>query len=189
MAPDAMIMPLRAFDENGASDLFMIARAVRYAVDHGAQVINMSFGNAADSAVLRSAVAYAVSRGVTVVASAGNGHSLALQYPAAYPGVLNTAATNLSDVKAAFSNYGSTVDIDAPGVNIISAFPGNLYGLVNGTSFSAPIIAGTAALIRSLGADAPTNIGAAGVNIDLLNPLFAGQLGHGRIDVRTAVQP
>jgi subtilisin family serine protease len=126
---------------------------------------------------------------VTVVASAGNNSSSGLQYPAAYPGVINTAATKLSDVKASFSNYGSTIDIDAPGVNIVSAFPGNLYGLVNGTSFSAPIIAGTAALVRSLGLDPATSINAAGVSIDALNPGYAGQLGHGRIDILEAVNP
>jgi len=189
VAPNAMIMPLRAFDDNGVSDLFRIAKAIRYAVDHGAQVINMSFGNPSDSAVLRTAVAYAISHGVTVTASAGNNGSSNLQYPAAYPGVISAAATKLSDVKAPFSNYGSSIDIDAPGVNIISAFPGNLYGLVNGTSFSAPIIAGTAALIRSLGADATTSINSAGVNIDALNPAYAGQLGYGRIDILGAVNP
>lgn len=189
VAPNAMIMPLTAFDGNGSSDLFRIAKAIRYAVDNGAQVINMSFGNASDSKSLRTAIEYAVSHGVTVVSSAGNSHSAAPQYPAAYPGVLNTAATNLSDIKAAFSNYGTSVDIDAPGVNIISAFPGNLYGLVNGTSFSAPIIAGTAALVRSLGADASSRINAAGVSIDALNPGYAGQLGHGRIDILGAVNP
>ena len=189
VAPDAMIMPLRVFDETGGSDLFRIAKAVRYAVDHGAQVINMSFGNPSDSPVLRTAVAYAVSRGVTVVASAGNDNTSNDQYPAAYTGVITVASTLISDVKAPFSNYGDDVYIDAPGVNVISAFPGNLYGLVNGTSFSAPIIAGTAALIRSMGADAASRIAEAGINIDALNPAYSGELGHGRIDILQSVHP
>jgi subtilisin family serine protease len=190
VAPNAMIMPLRAFDNNGESDIFMIAKAIRYAVNHGAQVINMSFGTPTDSRVLQTAIAYAISHGVTITSSAGNNNTSTPQFPAAYSGVIAAAGTTLADVKATFSNYGASIDIDAPGVNIIAPFPGNLYAIVNGTSFSAPIIAGTAALVRSMGVtDATTRINSSGVNIDPLNPTYAGQLGHGRIDILDAVTP
>jgi len=190
IAPDSMIMPLRAFDDNGSSDTFMIARAIRYAVDQGAHIINMSFGTPDDTAVLRTAVGYALSRNVILTASAGNNNSSMPQYPAAYPGVLATAATNLQDVKASFSNYGTPVFVDAPGVNIISAIPGNLYGIVSGTSFSAPITAATAALVREkVMTGIASIIGAGAVNIDPLNPNFAGQLGKGRIDILKSVNP
>jgi subtilisin family serine protease len=113
-----------------------------------------------------------------------------VQYPAAYAGVLTTAATTLQDVKAAFSNYGLPVYVDAPGVNIISAAPGNHWALVSGTSFSAPMTAAAAALVRALGiTGAATRIGSGAVNIDALNPSYLGQLGHGRIDLLNAVNP
>jgi subtilisin family serine protease len=190
IAPDAIIMPLRVFDDSGSSNTFMIARAIRYAVDRGAQVINMSFGLAVDTAVLRNAIAYAQSKKVILTASAGNDNTSLLQYPAAYPGVLSTAATNLLDVKAPFSNYGPQVYVDAPGVNIISTVPGGVYGIVNGTSFSAPIIAGVAALLRANGVlDVASRIASGAVNIDPMNPGYAGQLGQGRIDVLKSLSP
>jgi subtilisin family serine protease len=190
IAPGAIIMPLRAFDDNGASNTFMIARAIRYAVHNGAQVINMSFGTPTDAAVLRSAIAYAQANNVILTASAGNDNTTVPQYPAGYSGVLTTAATTLQDVKAPFSNYGTTIDIDAPGVNIISTVPGNLYGIVAGTSFSAPIVAGTAALMLAEGStNVSSGLANGAVNIDAQNPGYAGQLGQGRIDISKSVTP
>src|SRR5438093_64305 len=113
MAPDAMIMPLRAFDDKGCGTTYNIAKAVKYAVSHGAQVINMSFGISGQTQTLKKTIGEAVNAGVTVVASAGNGNTAVPQYPAAYPGVLGVAATNLTDVKASFSNYGSTIVVSA----------------------------------------------------------------------------
>jgi subtilisin family serine protease len=190
IAPDAMIMPLRVFDENGSADLFMIAKAIRYAVRHGAQVINMSFGTSADSAVLRSAIAYAQERNVTLTASAGNNNSSVPQYPAGYTGVITTASTDLQDVKAPFSNFGGQVYLAAPGVNVISSFPGNLYGSVSGTSFSAPIAAGTAALLHAMGSTAvASGLAAGAIDINDNNPGYAGQLGYGRMDILNTVRP
>jgi len=183
-------MPLRAFDDNGNSDLFTLAKAIRYARRNGAQVLNMSFGTLTDAKVLRDAIEYAKSGNVLLVASAGNNNSSAPQYPAAYPGVLAVAATDELDVKSSFSNYGSYVFVDAPGSHIISAVPGSGYSIANGTSFSAPMVAGMGALVRALGsANASTTIGQSTVNIDSRNPQYSGQLGHGRIDVLTAVKP
>ena len=190
IAPGSMIMPLRAFDANGQSDLFTLAKAIRYAVQNGAQVINMSFGSASPSRSLQSAIQYAQQHGVTLVASAGNDNTSIPQYPAAYSGVITAAATDLFDHKAAFSDYGSDIYVDAPGVNIISAYPGGSYSLVSGTSFSAPAVAGTAALVRSLKTTGiATAIAGGSVNIDSQNPNYAKQLGYGRIDVLRAVKP
>jgi subtilisin family serine protease len=188
VAPGSMIMPLRAFDENGTSSVFTLAKAIRYAVRQGAEVINMSFGTLAPSRTLEEAVNVAAVAGVTLVASAGNNNTSQPQYPAAYPNVMAVAATDLADIKAWFSNYGSHIFVTAPGVHVISAYPGNLYGVVSGTSFSAPFVAGTAGLIRSITDTAPGNrIGPAARNIDLRNPWYAGRLGHGRLDVYSAV--
>jgi thermitase len=190
IAPDSMIMPLRVFDDNGSADLFTISKAVRYAVDHGAQVINMSFGTLDNSQALKSSVNFALSRDVVLVASAGNNNTPAPQYPAAWTGVVTAASTDLWDQKASFSNYGSDVYVDAPGVNIFSTYPGGSYAIVSGTSFSAPMIAGTAALIRAQQYSGVTaNIAAGAINIDSKNPAYAHQLGYGRIDVTQAVHP
>jgi subtilisin family serine protease len=189
VAPDAMIMPLRAFDDRGCGSIYNIAKAVRYAVNHGAQVINMSFGVTGEGHTLQNAIADAVKAGVTVVASAGNDNTAAPQYPAAYPGVLSVAATDLADAKAPFSNFGSTVFVSAPGTNIISAYPGGYYAELSGTSFSAPMVAGEAALLRSEKTSGWTRSIATGVvNIDAVNPNYVGQLGSGRIDLVKALQ-
>jgi subtilisin family serine protease len=190
VAPDGMIMPLRVFDDRGSADLFYIAKAIRYAVQNGAQVINMSLGTLEDSKAIKSAVDFAVKNNVALVASAGNNNTSAPQYPAAYPGVITTAATDLLDRKASFSNFGQSVYVDAPGVNIFSSYPGGYYSVASGTSFSAPIIAGTAALVRSLRATGVSNSIAGGaLNIDSRNPNYVRQLGYGRIDVLRAVKP
>src|SRR6058998_1902473 len=189
MAPDAIIMPLRAFDDKGCGTTYNIAKAVKYAVSHGAQVINMSFGISGQTQTLKKSIQEAVNAGITVVASAGNGNTAVPQYPAAYPGVLGVAATNLTDVKASFSNYGSTIFVSAPGSNIISAYPGGYYAELSGTSFSAPMVAAEAALLRSLKTSGWKNSIAAGVdNINALNPAYIGQLGTGRIDLLKALQ-
>jgi subtilisin family serine protease len=190
VAPESMIMPLRVFDDNGSADLFTISKAIRYAVDHGAQVINMSFGTLEHSQAIKNSITYASNRNVVLVASAGNNSTSAPQYPAAWTGVVTAAATDLWDQKAAFSNYGSNVYVDAPGVNIFSTYPGGSYAVVSGTSFSAPIIAGTAALIRAQqSSGVAAKIAAGAVDIDSKNPAYAHQLGYGRIDVTAAVNP
>src|SRR5207247_9833011 len=146
--------------------------------------MNMSFGIPFASNSLQSAVQYAEQNNVLLAASAGNRNTSMPQYPAAYRDVMGTAATDLLDQKAAFSNYGSYIFVDAPGVNIISAYPGGLYGIVSGTSFSAPAVAATAALVRSLRTNGVADAIASGaVNIDSKNPGYAKQLGFGRIDV------
>ena len=189
VAPDASIMPLRAFDDNGNSDLFTLAKAIRYARRNGAQVLNMSFGTLTDAKVVRDAIEYARAGNVLLVASAGNNNTSAPQYPAAYPGVLAVAATDEEDVKSSFSNFGGYVWVDAPGSHIISAVPGSGYSIANGTSFSAPMVAGMGALIRSMSyTDTPGKIAKATVSIDTRNPKYVGQLGYGRVDVLRAVK-
>jgi subtilisin family serine protease len=190
VAPKAMIMPLRAFDDNGNADTFTLAKAIRYAANNGAHILSMSFGTLKDVKVLREAVQFAQNKNVLLVASAGNNSTSAAQYPAAYSGVLGSAATDLFDVKGWFSNYGtSNVVLDAPGVNIIAPYPGNRYSIVSGTSFSTPAVAGEAALIRSLKSTGVASYLTGNVvKIDNRNPNYVGKLGYGRIDVLNAVK-
>ena len=190
IAPGSMIMPLRAFDNNGQSDLFTIAKAIHYAVQNGAVVINMSFGTPGSSQLLQSEIQYALQKNVSLVASAGNDNTSAPQYPAAFTGVIAAAATDLFDYKAGFSNYGSYIFVDAPGVDIISAYPNGYYSVVSGTSFSSPAVAAEAALVRSLNSTGAANaIAGTAVNIDARNPNYTRQLGYGRINVLRAVKP
>ena len=187
LAPDALIMPLRAFDDSGMGDAFQVAKAIRYAVRNGAQVINLSLGFSANASEVSSAIDFATAHNVVVVAAAGNSGSSQPQYPAAYNHVIGVGSTDLHDVKATFSNYGDSVFVMAPGVNIITAYPGG-YALASGTSFSCAMAAAEVALIQSLTTTSAYNtVGATAVNIDSLNRGYAHQLGYGRIDVLAAV--
>jgi subtilisin family serine protease len=189
VAPDSRIMPLRVFDDSGKSDVFSIAKAIRHAVNNGARVINLSFGMSQSYSAIQNSLAYAASNHVVVVTSAGNQNKQTPQFPASVSTVISVAAVNHQDVKASFSNYGSTVYLSAPGVNIISAYPGGRYGMVSGTSFSAPMVAAEAALIMAVKTSDPkTTLGAAIVNINVQNPLYIGKLGKGRVDVLSAVR-
>jgi subtilisin family serine protease len=188
VAPRAMVMPLRVFDDNGLADIFTISKAIRYAVKNGVSVINLSFGISTNSRTVQEAVAAAVAANVVITASAGNANSSTPQYPASYASVISVAATDMFDQKGSFSNYGSSISVDAPGVNIISTYPGGYYTVVSGTSFSAPIVAGEAALIRSKQAVGVRDAIILGtVNIDAQNPKYAGKLGKGRVDVMSGL--
>jgi type VII secretion-associated serine protease mycosin len=130
-----------------------LARGIRYAVRHGAGVINMSLGSATGSRQLRAAIGSAIAHGVVVVASAGNGGAAAgrfspYSYPASYTGVISVAAVGPDHRRAPFSDRNSSVVLAAPGVRIVGAFPGG-YVAVNGTSPASAFVAGVAALIRS----------------------------------------
>src|SRR5882672_3972106 len=151
VAPKAKILPLKAFSSNGTGQLSNIVAALYYAVQHGANVVNMSFDVTSPSPALTQAAAYANKAGVVLVASAGNGNTNAPVYPAALNNyVIGIASTTNWDSRSSFSNYGTTdVWIAAPGENIISTFPGGTYGSASGTSFSSPIVAGTVSLMLS----------------------------------------
>src|SRR6267142_2658321 len=187
IAPGSMIMPLRAFDDDGHTDLFTLAKAIRFAVDHGAQVINLIFGSFTPSLAINKAVQFAEASNVLLVAAAGNGKTSQPEYPSAFTGVLAVAATDLSDTKGYFSSYGSHVFVTAPGVDIFSAYPLGYYSIVSGTSFSAAAVAARAAVVRSMRTTGVADSIAGGsVNIDGQNPIYAQQLGTGRIDVLSA---
>jgi len=189
VAPGAMIMPLRVFDPTGAGDVANVSSAIRYAADHGARVINMSFGMSDISDPLQSAITYAWQRGAILIASAGNANTSAPHYPAAFDEqVLAVTATDPNDVKAGFSSYGSYVDVSAPGVSVYSTYPGGQYAWWDGTSFAAPLASGEAALVLSSGRGAD-RITSRVVDITPLNPNYLGQLGSGRIDCLAAVSP
>lgn len=147
----AKLMILKALNSAGGGEYAIVAKALRYAADNGANVINMSFGTYFDSTELSTAVDYALSKGVTIVAAAGNNNQNQLLYPAAYPKVISVGAVDSSGQRASFSNYGNNLDVMAPGLNVLMAnyVGNNSYAYGSGTSFAAAHVTGLASLMLS----------------------------------------
>jgi hypothetical protein len=185
-APTAQILPLKAFSANGQGNLSNIVAALYYAVQHNANVVNMSFDTTVPSPALSAAIAYANQSGVILVASAGNENTSARVYPASLNhSVMGIASTSDYDVKSSFSNYGSAdVWIAAPGENVMSTYPGGTYASSSGTSFSCPLVTGTVALMLDARPGAnQAKASAALAHAQRLTP----NLNHGRLDVYQAV--
>jgi subtilisin family serine protease len=186
VAPKAQILPLKAFSSNGTGYLSNIVAALYYALQHHANVVNMSFDLTSNSPSLTQAVSYANKAGVVLVAAAGNESTNAAVYPAALNNyVVGIASTTNWDTRSSFSNYGSMdVLIAAPGENVVSTFPGGTYASASGTSFSSPLVAGTAALMLSARSSLNQSQAASSLSHAIkLTP----DLNHGRLDVYQAV--
>lgn len=184
-APGARLMALRVFDATGSGDSYAVVRAIYYAVDHGAAVINMSFSLAAPSKELREAVAYARRRGATTVAAAGNRGERTLVFPAGYAATIGVAASTDSDELADFSNFGAQLAVvAAPGAGVVSAFPGGLHAAGWGTSFSTPFVSGVAALLvgEAAALTTPAQVETAIARGALRRTAFAGAVESGRLD-------
>lgn len=198
VAYKAQIMPLKVLSASGAGEVADIAEAIRFAADHGANVINMSLGGMGDSIVMKSAVDYAHSKGVVIVAAAGNADSNSASFPARYPNVIAVSALDSTGAKAPYSNFGAGVDISAPGGSTAESEAGGIlqetidpqtgapiFATFQGTSMAAPHVAGVAALIRSAGIENPDEIAAVlkksarVVKEDPFNYYGAGQLDAG----------
>jgi hypothetical protein len=186
VAPNATIMPLKAFRADGTGYTSDVLRAIYYAVQNHANVINMSFSFPDYSVEMLRAVYFANRRGLVAVASVGNDGREEWLYPAGYVGlVMGVASTTNNDTRSSFSNYGQPlVWVDAPGEGIISTYPFGTYSAGWGTSFSTAFVSGAAAVLRSVGGQ--------------LNPLIASEalshayyispdLGYGRLDLYQAV--
>lgn len=143
------IMPIRALDEEGNGYDSDMATGIRYAVDHGADIINMSFVGEGYSQYLADAINYALSKNVLVVVAAGNDSANTdLYYPASEQKVIVVSATDKEDRIASFSNTGAAIDVSAPGVNIVSTIPGGHFKSLSGTSMAAPYVSGIAAMLK-----------------------------------------
>ena len=150
VAPNAVILPLRVLDAQGIGSYSDVAAAIVYAVDHGAQVINLLLGGVNPSNVMANAVDYAVAHNVLVVAAAGNTGGQVL-YPAAYAHVIAVGSVDQDLTRSDFSSYGAEIDLMAPGRNILTLTLDSTVRAVSGTSFAAPQVAGIAALEIGLG--------------------------------------
>jgi hypothetical protein len=190
VAPKAQLLPLKAFQSNGTANLSDILRAIYYAVQNNANVINMSFDTTTNSTELKNALDYANQTGVISVASAGNDGQPAppnYVYPAALQSdVMGVASTTDLDGRSTFSNYGDAIVwVAAPGEYVISTYPFSTYGASSGTSFSAPLVSGTCGLLLNL---LPTaNQSQAASALANAVPVGAG-MGNGRLDVVQTLQ-
>lgn len=153
----ARIMGVKFLDAGGSGTSFEGAKAIRYAVDNGAQFINCSWGSYGASLDVQRAISYAQARGRIVIAAAGNesnnNDSGRRMYPASFPNsnIISVLSTERNDTKSNFSNYGATmVDVGAPGRSILSTYTGNSYATLTGTSMAAPHVSGAAVLVKSL---------------------------------------
>ena len=184
VAFSAQLMPVKVLDSRGAGTYADVAGGIRYAVDHGAQVINLSLGGSTPSATIEEAVAYAYDEGVTVIAAAGNDGSDTISYPAAYDNyVIAVGATQYDKNLAPYSNYGASLDLVAPGGNLNfdqndddygdgvlqQTYEKSVWGRISwgyyfmqGTSMAAPHVSGIAALLLAHGnATTPDDVRAA----------------------------
>lgn len=185
------LLPVKIANSSGS--LIAGYEGIAYAADHGAKVINCSWGSAGGGQAGQDVIDYAtINKDALVVAAAGNDGNEIELFPAAYNYVLSVAATTSTDKRASFSSYGTWVDVSSPGENIYATYPTNTYQFSSGTSMASPVAAGAAALVKS--------------NYPFLNALqvgeqlrvtcdamstetqwVAGKMGKGRINLFTAV--
>jgi thermitase len=204
VAPQAEIMPLRVLDREGYGTTFHVAEAIAYAKANEADVINLSLGTPSWSRLLREKVDEAIGGGVVVVAAAGNYNSPQPQYPASNgppplsvaskkDGLLAVTSVSAAEKKSDFANWGTWVDIVAPGEEILSTYPVSKYAYWSGTSMASPFVAGEAALIR--GTDGSLDAGGVEDRIrsgarclDQKNERYTGMLGAGHADVDASLR-
>lgn len=207
------IMPLRAIESDGTGSFGAVAKAVKYAVDNGADVISLSVVSKSDDAYLKSVLYDAYKKGVVIVAAAGNdqiegdgdlsesqSYPVCEDYDDAQDWIIGVSSVNNSDKLSRFANYGSCVDLVAPGQGIYSieryapmfGYNEDFGGSWSGTSFATPLVAGSAALLKSMRPDwGPKEIISTLLknsdNIDSLNTGFSHALGFGRLNIGRAV--
>jgi len=150
LAHDCRLMNVKVADDQGRFDSSAAAKGVNWAVEHGANVINMSLVNTEPSTSLEEAINYAWNKGVVVVAASGNLVGNKVVYPAYYSNCIAVAATDSNDCVASWSSQGDWVDVAAPGVDIYSTLPDNKYGFKSGTSMAAAHVSGLAGLLFAL---------------------------------------
>jgi subtilisin family serine protease len=192
VAPDARIMPVRALDSDGMGDAFAVAEAILFAVDHGANVINLSLGTSEESDLLEDAIEEATERGVLVIVATGNLGTTQEMYPAAEECALGVTSVGPADLRSEFASYGRWVDLAAPGESIYSSFPMNGYAWWSGTSMAAPFVAGQAALLLSYDPsleviEVADLLGGTARSLNWANQMRRSLLGAGKIDISASL--
>ncbi|TZF85995.1 S8 family serine peptidase (plasmid) [Pedobacter sp. BS3] len=191
IAFNAKLMIVKTGADNDASSIYTGFEGVKYAADHGAQIINCSWGGSF-SQFGQDIVNYAIDKGCLVIAAAGNSNTSEPDYPAGYSGVLAVANVNGNDKKSGSSNYGAYVSIAAPGTGITSTIYNGKYGEKSGTSMATPMVSSAAALVKSYRPELTMQqvgeqLRITSDNIDNINPAYVGMLGKGRLNVYRAL--
>ncbi len=152
VAPDVELLPIRAFNGDGVGTSYAVAKSIYYAVDQGADVLNLSFGMFDSSMILANACKAASQSGLSLVAAVGNNSTSQPTYPAAYKNVIAVARIGPDDLHADFSNFGDYVDVCAPAVDLYSCLAGEEHdwGTWSGTSFAAPLVSAACALVLAI---------------------------------------
>lgn len=189
------IIPVKATgNADGANSVSAGYEGVDYSISAGADIISMSWGGGGSSQTAQNLFNFANTQGILCIAAAGNDNVNTVFYPAGYTNVMSVASTGnggSNDQKSSFSNYGTWIDISAPGANIRSTVPTNTYAILSGTSMACPLVAGLAGLIHSINpnltpAQIENCIESTAVNINSSNSNFTNLLGAGRIDAQAA---
>lgn len=195
VAPGASILPVKILDASGVGSTASFVAGINYAVNSGARIINVSASGASDSTALDDALSFAESRGVLVVASSGNDANEQNPYPAAISTVLAVSASDRDDKLAGFSSFGPYVDLAAPGVDISSSWwslsGGDGHATASGSSASAPLVAGAAAIVAGLRPDASAATLREIITEsakDIESPGIDAKTGFGLLDAYTAAQ-
>lgn len=184
-------LPVKIADANG--NLIAAYEGIKYAADHGCQIINCSWGGGGASQFGQDIIDYAtINKNALVVSAAGNNSADGDFYPAAYNYVLSVANTSQNDVKYYNSNYGYMVDVCAPGDNVNSTWPGSFYITSSGTSMSSPVVAGAAGIVKNhfptyTGLQVGERLKITADNIYAANPTYINKLGTGRINLYRAL--
>jgi len=190
IAYGASILPVKVFPDNidGAS-ADALSAGIIWATDHGANVISMSLGGGGFPQIEQDAIDYAHAHEVVVCASAGNSNTSVQSFPGAYPVCICVGATDASDNRADFSNFGADwVDVAAPGVEVLSTLPNNTYGNASGTSMSCPNVAGVATLLISrAGVGTFTADEIRNIIESTCDPLAGDWVAFGRVNAFTAI--
>jgi len=193
VAPNAGILPVKVLNSDGVGNAFTVTSGIYFAVEQGADAINLSLGSTYDSFAIRDAVDFAVSQDVIVVAAVGNGDRLVpVEFPAAIETSISVASTTVDADKTSYSNFHPTVEISAPGSNLASAFPGGLYVTASGSSMSTSLVTGNAALILERQPEATPEdvielLQATSGTLNLSDPAHEGMLGTGEIDIDASI--
>ena len=193
-APGARIMPVRVLEADGRGNIFVIAEAIQYAINNGADVINLSLGSPQESELMEEILEDAVQdQNVIVVAAVGNLNSEAEQFPASEDEVLAVTSIDVDSHKSEFANYGEWIDVAAPGEAIVSTFPVSDHAAWSGTSMAVPFVSGHAALLRSAvpgmtSGQITAYIRASAQSLDALNPDLDQGLGAGRINIGGSIR-
>lgn len=193
IAPGCKILPVRIFNNWGHSESGRSAAAVIWAVDHGAKVINASWGSPMLGEVSKAAYEYAIQHDVVFVAAVGNSGNEEPKYPGAVEEAIGVSATTADDRWASFSTFGDWVDLAAPGKGILSTYPmakGNGYRIMEGTSMAAPFVTAAAALVRSQHPDWSVTQVRAQLERTAKDVIMTGKdkyAGYGRVDIARAV--